>query len=94
MTVVTPPRAWRVTHAQQMLLELITICLNLHVAAFVWNSDSLVPRLGFLWILLCRNGPIVPALLSTSRCTHLHVRLCDPREQWHWSLDELGLSEK
>ena len=33
MTVVIPPRAWHVTHAQQMLLELITICLNLHVAA-------------------------------------------------------------
>lgn len=73
MTVVIPPRAWHVTHAQQMLFELITICLNLHVAAFVWNSDSLVPRLDFLWTLLCRNGSIVQALLSKSRCTHLCV---------------------
>lgn len=83
MTVVIPPRAWHVTHAQQMLLELITIYLNLHVAAFVWSSYSLVPRLDFLWTLLCRDSPVVLALLSTSRDTHLRVRLFDPREQWH-----------
>lgn len=78
MTAVIPPRAWHITHAQQMLFELMVVYLILQVADFIFNSDSLFLRPALLWTLLCRDVPIVPALLSTSKCTHLPVILGDP----------------